>query len=118
MRIGNAFALGLVPCILYLLLSEPFVLLAQLSNLLRWIDRLGSVGLTQRCTTVLGSRADAAATNTSKNVRLKRYYLLVSFCVHVDCDREEGVCQWYLRGLPLFTQLPRRGLLGNPYSAR
>jgi hypothetical protein len=50
MRIGNAFALGLVPCILYLSLSKPFILLAQLSNLLRWIDRLGSVSLTQRCT--------------------------------------------------------------------
>ncbi len=35
--------------------------------------------------------------------RLNRYYLPVSFYVQVDCDREEGVIQWYLRGLPLFT---------------
>jgi hypothetical protein len=50
MRIGNAFALGLVPFGLYLFRSKPFILLAQLSNLLRWIDWLRSVGLAQRCT--------------------------------------------------------------------
>jgi hypothetical protein len=46
----DAFMGLLESCVLYLFLSKFFVLLAQLSNLLRWIDRLGSVGLAQRCT--------------------------------------------------------------------
>jgi hypothetical protein len=45
LRARDTWALGHVPLGLYLLWSKPFVLLAQLSNLLGWIDRLSSAGL-------------------------------------------------------------------------
>jgi hypothetical protein len=45
LRIWDAFMHLLVPCSLYLFRSKSFVLLAQLSNLLRWAYRLSSAAL-------------------------------------------------------------------------